>query len=216
MFHQLLDRAALAFQLGMPGRRLEPHLAGGRDRGQVIHPLGQLGQELLVVAEGGIAGDPLAGKELAAPQLGQQSERDLRLGLEGEVLGQATVLAFFLVGVIEPALGQIEPGVQQRVALGAGAADEHPGLAVGRLAQGPAILRGHAHRVMAFLGELAGIKAPDALRIAQAGRGQFPVLLAHPGLVPFVIGEEALEIAHRRGPLHFQRHRLHILALGIA
>src|SRR6266581_6087872 len=95
-------------------------------------------------------------------------------------------------------------------------ANEYAGLAIGRLAQSSAILRGYSHRGLALLGKLARVDAPDSLRVGQTLGGEFPVPLPQPGLIPLVIADEALEIAHALRTVQLQSHRLDILAFGVA
>ena len=127
LFHQLLDRAALRFQLRILGRLFEPHLACAGDLSQVKHLFGQLGQEPFIVPKGSVTSHPLAREKLALPNLGAELERQLRFGLKADFLGHAALfLSSLLVVVAEPALGQIKARVQQRMSLGAGITDEHP------------------------------------------------------------------------------------------
>src|ERR1035437_9139397 len=99
------------------------------------------------------------------------------------MLGNVTAPAALLVRGFKPALGQVKPAVQERVPFGAGVANENARLAIGRLAQRPAIWRGHARRGCSLLGELARIQAPDPLRVAERFGAQLPVPLAQPRLV---------------------------------
>src|SRR6266566_2489425 len=91
---------------------------------------------------------------------------------------------------------------------GAAVANEYAGLTIGRLAQRPAILRRHPHRGLALLGKLARVDAPDSLRVGQTLGGEFPVPLLQPGLIPLILADEALEIAHALRTVQLQGHRL--------
>ena len=89
-----------------------------------------------------------------------------------------------VVGGFKPALGQVKPAVQERVAFGAGVTKEDARLAIGGFAQHPTILMGHAHRGRSFLGEFARVQALDPVWVVEDSGAQLPVPLAQPGLVP--------------------------------
>jgi hypothetical protein len=76
------------------------------------------------------------------------------LGLKGDGLGNPAGAPQGLVVLLEPALGQIEPPVQQGGSLPAGVAQEDPGLAVLLLARVPAPLGRDADRMGAVFRKL--------------------------------------------------------------
>src|SRR5262245_42203031 len=101
------------------------------------------------------------------------------------------------------------------MSLGAGIADEYPRLTIGCLAQGSTIVRGHAHRLVALFGELTGIDTPNSLLISQELGAKLPVLLAHPGFVPFIVADKALQVTDPLRPFQLQGDGFHVLALSV-
>src|ERR1019366_7327371 len=131
-------------------------------------------------------------------------------------LGDAASSAPLLELGLKPALGQVKPALQKRVAFGAGVAQEDAQLAMDPLAQRPALLPSHSDEGWSLFGERLGVDTPDSLRITQSLRGQLPVSLGQPRLIPPIVGQEPLEIAHLRGVLQPPAERSELLSFGLA
>ena len=109
-------------------------------------------------------------------------KRDLRLGLEDHLLGNAGLAA--APGVPRPGLGRIKP-IGDRQARGlARNRQAHGHLAVVLLAQLAAVLPRHADRVLALLGKAGVVHDPGLDRPTALNRGQDK--LPHPGQNPIV------------------------------
>ena len=182
------DRAAWRRDQGVgPPRRSPPRRASATAKSRAdgdhvpLAALLQAGQEVRVVAVVGVGGH--AG--LAhAPGLGpvQQVQGDLRLGLEGDLLGHLGLLA--AVGVVGPVLGQVEPGGDRpgEGALGVVAVDGD--LAVAGLAQGAGVLPGDADGALALLGEAGVVEDQDAVALGGQGEQALDALAVEVVLVP--------------------------------
>jgi hypothetical protein len=84
-------------------------------------------------------------------------------------------------------------------------------LAVGLLAQGPAVLPRHPHALVPLLGEAGLVHHPDSLRVLQPGGHHFPQPVQHTLLVPGGLGQEALQ--HPGGGGHHLGKVLGVAAL---
>jgi hypothetical protein len=138
-----------------------------------------------------------------------------RLGGEDDLLRYPARRAPLGVGrVVDPFLGQIQAAIQQRRAVLAGIAQQHTSLAVGPLAQRPAILPLHPRRMAPLLGKIAAIDQQDALVFAQVFLDFLPVLGQERVIVPRPCTHEGLHRPHRIGVHAFQRqhHRFNRLA----
>src|SRR6516225_8414921 len=96
-------------------------------------------------------------------------ERNLRLGLEFDLLGNTRLLA--ALGILGPFLRQIQPIGDRQAGMFIGNRQRHSDLAVGLLAQLPAILMFHPHRVLALFGEARVINDPHFDRAMALGSG---------------------------------------------
>ena len=94
--------------------------------------------------------------------------------------------------VRSPTLRQVQPLVHQRPAQRADPGQEHPGLAVGHLAQPPTVLPGHSRRFPPLLGEVAAVQHPHGLGVPQPGTQVLLKESHHRVVIPGGGGEEAL------------------------
>lgn len=104
-------------------------------------------------------------------------ERDPWLGLEPDGLGNAGLLA--PLGILGPALGQVKPVRQRQTAGIVGNRERHCDLTILLLAQLPAILPGHADRMLALLGKRGVVDDPRPQRPGALQTRQDQI--AHPG-----------------------------------
>ncbi len=143
-------------------------------------------------------------------------KRDLRLGRKADLvwnLGLAPPLA-----VLGPGLRQIEPKGrrQARPRVGQGQADRH--LAVVLLADLPAVLTRHPHRMMALLAERRVVDDPRLDRPMRLDRRQHQLAhlgqhhLVRPRRLADEVHQRLMLGRHPRGRRH-RRQRLHALAL---
>ena len=206
----------------LPCGRLHEDAGGASDGGEVAEIRGEGVQKLLVGAVGGVAADPSGGE---APLLVERSDhfgRDLGLGLEHEILGNAGLLPafleFFRLG--EPLLGHVETGVEKSVAPGAGIAHEDARLAVLDLSEPTAILTGHPDRLLPLFdkGSVVGgehgqggfLRGPGG----ELGGELLLVEMVQGVLVPVAAAHETLEAPN--ADVHRQGDRLDALSDEIA
>ena len=122
-----------------------------------------------VVAVAGI-GQHHALRHAVGDRLADLLERDLRLGLEGDVLGHAGLPAPRLV--IGPGLGQIEPIGDRQAGVLVRHRQRHRDLAVVLLAELAAVLPRHADRMLALLGDAGVVDDPGPDRRLLLNRRQ--------------------------------------------
>src|SRR5271165_4887706 len=128
------------------------------------------------------------------PGLGlvEQGQGDLRLGLEGDLLGH---MGLGTSGqVFGPVPGQVQPS-RDRPAHGTfGIVAVDGDLAVAFLAQGAGVLPGDAHGALALLGEARVIEDQDAVSLAGQSEHLLDTLAVELVLVPSRGGKQALEL----------------------
>jgi len=147
----------------------------------------------------------------ALDRVGQHLGRELELGPEAHILGHRGPWRVPLGRVGEPGFDQIEPPIDEGVAVGAGIAHEHPDLAVADPPEGAAVLAADAGRMDPLLREARVVEDEHPAR--------GPELLAHEALqladaahvVPGRVRQELLELARWRADL--LGDVLHVLAL---
>ena len=144
-------------------------------------------------------------------------ERDLRLGLEADLLGNARLVP--AGGVLRPGFRQIQPITHRQARIVIGDRQRYRGLAIVLLAELAAILPRHAHRVPALLRKAGIVDDPRLDRAVPLDLRQRPLahlgqnLLVRPGRLPDKMQKRLML---RRRPLgrRDRRHRLHTLALA--
>src|ERR1700689_2488983 len=110
--------------------------------------------------------------------------------------------------VLDPALWQIEPRIDRRVALAIGQHPEHRDLTIVDLAQPPRPLPGHADRTIALLGKAALVDDQRARRLAAQKTIRVLADLRHHRLVvPRRAADEMLKLL-RAATLNHRGHRL--------
>ena len=135
-----------------PGGLCREHPGVGADGGHVGKLLGERVEKGPVRSEEGVDADPA---RLEKPDIGgllQEFGGDLRLGGEGQGLGNAGLLPARVERGSEPLPGQIETGVDQTVGPVSDIAQEDAGLAIVDLAPGTAIWRATPTDSWPFLG----------------------------------------------------------------
>src|SRR5712691_9603262 len=113
-----------------------------------------------------------------------------------------------------PHCWHIQPTIQHGVALETDIAHQHAGLAVGPLAQFPAVLTLHTNGMAALLREITPINHQHAIVGTQVRFHCFPVLVQQPLIVPLPFAAKGLHGPYRLGSdtIHRQHHRLDRLA----
>ena len=181
----------LIFRTG-PSRLQGPDRSAARNVQDVAHPQSrQAVPEGRRHAEGIIRSDP-SGLQMAQLQgLLQHLQGQFRLRpVVSSLLRHPRRLAPGIVG--SPTLRQVQPLVHQRPAQRADAGQEHPGLAVGHLAQPPTVLPGHSRRFPPLLGEVAAVQHPHGLGVPQPGTQVLLKTSHHRVVIPGGGREEAL------------------------
>ena len=173
-------------------------------------------------AEGGIDAVAGIGQHHAPRHAGGQRrldlvKRDLRLGAEDDILRDARFGAS--VGIVGPALRQIEPVGDRQARMVIRHRQAHRDLAVVLLAELAAILPCHADRMLALLGKAGVVDDPGADRSLPLERRQHlaPHHRQHRRVRPIRLRHEVMQRLMRR--LHAtgrnpRRHRLDALALA--
>jgi hypothetical protein len=144
-------------------------------------------------------------------------ERDLRLGLEHDVLRHAGFRAPRRVG--GPFLGEIEPKGDRQVRLLVGCRERDGDLAIVLFAELAAVLRRHADGMDALIGKPGVVDDPDAHASALFDRRENEArhLPQQRFVRPFGVGDEMMQRLIRRlnAPrLHPRRHRFDALAIA--
>ena len=139
----------------------------GPDAGQIVELFRESSQESRVGTKGGITADPSSGKKFFFYDLLDKGEGDLRLGLEGEILGDQIVGTAFRIGSREPFLGHIQLAGEQAIAFGTGVPEKDSGLAVVHFARGAAVLPGDPDGLFSFFGEFGTVHGDHALGTGQ-------------------------------------------------
>ena len=117
--------------------------------------------------------------------------------------------------VLDPALRQIEPRIDRRVALAIGQHPEHRDLTIVDLAQPPRPLPGHADRTIALLGKAALVDDQRARRLAAQKTIRVLADLRHHRLVvPRRAADEMLKLL-RAATLNHRGHQLERAILGL-
>ena len=206
----------------LPGGRVPEDAGIASDGGEVPEIRRQGVQELPVGTVGGIASDPPGGEATLLVEGPDHLGRDLGLGLEREILGNAGLLPafleFFRLG--EPLFRHVKTGIEKSVAPGAGITHEDARLAVLDLSEPAAILAGHPDRFRSLFyegavvggdhGQLGLLRGPGG----DLGGELLPVEMVQGVLVPFAAGHEPLEAPDV--DLHRERDRLDALSDEIA
>jgi site-specific DNA recombinase len=198
--HLLQRRAPLAVAGHWPppaaavGDLLGDDLLGvSADRGGDLHDVGQLAllqaqPELAHLPVGGVGQEHRWGK-VPGGQLVQQLQRQLPLGPVPLAVGHVGLAA--PLGIVVPGLRQKQLPVQRAGGLIGHRMDGHADLAVGDLAQRPAVLRRDPHRVAAELREGGVIDHPGIG--GQGGGRALGEPAAHGGRVPGGLVDELLQ-----------------------
>src|SRR5271165_1807527 len=166
-----------------------------------VPPRGTLDRFLLRTEQTGWAVAYVAGVRIGGhagpahtPGLGlvEQGQGDLRLGLEGDLLGHMGLGTS--AQVFGPVPGQVQPS-RDRPAHGTfGIVAVDGDLAVAFLAQGAGVLPGDAHGALALLGEARVIEDQDAVSLAGQSEHLLDTLAVELVLVPSRGGKQALEL----------------------
>ena len=142
---------------------------------------------------------------------------DLSLGGKAHLLGHPGNLAALLVP--GPLLRQIQPVAKGETANLGGQCKTHRHLAILRLAQMPAILTGHAHRVLAPLAIARVVDDPEARRLPLTAQYRHH-LACHRReqrhIAPLGVSDQVMHRLMRRFNvlrIYPRGHRLHALAL---
>jgi hypothetical protein len=150
----------------------------------------QAGQEVGVVAVVGVGDDAGVPHPVGVGSV-QQRQGDLGLGLEGDLLGHPGFLE--TLGVVSPALMQIQPGGDRPGDGPLGGVAGDGDLAVGRLAEGAGVLTGDADGAFALLGEAGVIEDQHAVTLGRQSEETFDPLAVQVLLIPGHGGQQALE-----------------------
>ena len=136
---------------GLDRRPLQPHSRIGRDFDQIpfARPRNFV-QKRRVFAKMRVGGDPTKWNDMAAYQIADHRQSQLRFGLEANAFWNASLLPALAVVVSEPSQRQIQPLIEKGETARTGVNQEHPFLTVGDLAQMTAVLRRDPHRAAHF------------------------------------------------------------------
>jgi len=139
-------------------------------------------------------------------------EGDLRLGARGmeQLWHTGGDHAFNIIG---PALGQEQAQAEGDGHLVPRECHGHQRLAVGALAEHGGVLRRHAHRMGALLGQAGVVDDEDGVRSAHEAIGRAGELCLDRGLLPQAVADEMVEAVVPRRIKPFG-HGLHALALA--
>jgi site-specific DNA recombinase len=200
------------------GRGQRPELGVAGHLRQVPQALPcEVGAQVLVVTEARIADRPPGAHRPIGQRPVHQRGRELRLGAEGRVVGDAAGHPAVARRRREPSGRQIQPTVEQRLALPAGIAQEDTGLAGVLLAGRPAPLPGHPGRVLTLLGDVAAVDEEHRVVLAQRRIHQPAMDRQQVVVIPGRRADAVLERAHLpvgrrpRSP-QAQGHGLDVLA----
>ena len=209
----IVQRPTFPLRFG-PGR---PHQELRLNADDVAHAQRRhAGAQPRVHTIGGVhQGDPAGQASLACPP--DLIERDLRLGLEADVLWHACLLPPHFIRV--PLLRQVKPIGHRQAGRVIGDRQRHGYLTIGLLAELTAILDLHAYRMLPVLGKARVVDDPCLDRPLPLHRRQYHLadlgqhFLVRPGRDTDKMQQRlVLRRRSRRGRL--RGHRLHALALA--
>jgi len=168
----------------------------------------QRGPQRRAVAELRIAqyrGDRNAGRA----DLAQQRESEVPLRLEANGGGNTRACA---LGGSEPLLGQIQHRAKHPRACAVPQRDGHRYLAVGDLAEGPAVLARHTDRSRPLFGKTRAVEDQNAGALGHDGAQSLP----HDLGLPRGVRDEVLQCLVGAGIAESRPHRFHRLASTVA